>query len=72
MYLLGALPNVDLNDLEEIHKLEYGDPIRESADFVLVDRLYNVQHCRDIEKIEHKCLSADDMRTLGQLCEAAF
>lgn len=43
MYQTCALHKAELQEMEELHKLEYVDSIRESADFVLADPPYDAE-----------------------------
>lgn len=68
MYPTCVLHKVELRELEEMQELDYGEWIRESADFVLANTPYNGRRGRDDKKSEHKQFSTDDMKAMMRLC----
>lgn len=55
-----------------LHVLEYGELIRESAEFVLVDLQYNAQRSFDGENSKHERFLTHDMKAMVQLFGAVL
>lgn len=71
IYSMCKLHIADLREFEELPKLEYGESIQVSANFMFGDPLY-MCHCLNDEGFEHDKFSADKMKAMVELYETAL
>lgn len=68
MYPVCSLHNMDILELVEEHKCDYGESLRDSVDLVSTDPTYNARCDRTHYNSDHDKFTVDDMKSMAVIC----